>query len=126
MNKAISQLKISPTLRGLLYRPGDPVVIEGGLNSPTGLGATAIVGTTTSGSIQRINVTNGGYGFREYPNSVIEITNGGGALAIIGSLDPTPANTANVTIPVDFIGLKTSVVLGNTNYFFTIKNQHTI
>jgi hypothetical protein len=115
----ISQLKISPTLRGLLYRPGDPVVIEGGLNSPTGLGATAIVGTTTSGSIQRINVTNGGYGFREYPNSVIEITNGGGALAIIGSLDPTPANTANVTIPVDFIGLKTSVVLGNTNYFFT-------
>jgi hypothetical protein len=115
----ISQLKISPTLRGLLYRPGDPVVIEGGLNSPTGLGATAIVGTTTSGSIQRINVTNGGYGFRAYPNSVIEITNGGGALAIIGSLDPTAANTANVTIPVDFIGLKTSVVLGNTNYFFT-------
>ena len=114
----ISQLKISPTLRGLLYRPGDPVVIEGGLNSPTGVGATAIVGTTTSGSIQRINVTNGGYGFREYPNSVIEITNGGGALAIIGSLDPTPANTANVTIPVDFIGLKTSIVIGNTNYFF--------
>jgi len=114
----ISQLKISPTLRGLLYRPGDPVVIEGGLNSPTGVGATAIVGTTTSGSIQRINVTNGGYGFRAYPNSVIEITNGGGALAIIGSLDPTAANTANVTIPVDFIGLKTSVVIGNTNYFF--------
>jgi len=122
----ISQLKISPTLRGLLYRPGDPVVIEGGLNSPTGIGATAIVGTTTSGSIQRINVTNGGYGFRTYPNSVIEITNGGGALAIIGSLDPTTANTANVSIPVDFIGLKTSVVLGNTNYFFSnVANSNT-
>jgi len=115
----ISQLKISPTLRGLLYRPGDPVVIEGGLNSPTGVGATAIIGTTTSGSIQRINVTNGGYGFRTYPNSVIEITNGGGALAIIGSFDPSAANTANVSIPVDFIGLKTSIVIGNTNYFFT-------
>ena len=115
----ISQLKISPTLRGLLYRPGDPVVIEGGLNSPTGIGATAIVGTTTSGSIQRINVTNGGYGFRPYPNSVIEITNGGGALAIIGSFDPSTANTANVSVPVDFIGLKTSIVIGNTNYFFT-------
>ena len=114
----ISQLKISPTLRGLLYRPGDPVVIEGGLNSPTGIGATGIVGVTTSGSIERINLINGGYGFRTYPNSVIEITNGGGALAIIGSLDPTAANTANVTIPVDFIGLKTSVVIGNTNYFF--------
>jgi hypothetical protein len=61
---------------------------------------------------------NGGYGFRTYPNSVIEITNGGGALAIIGSLDPTAANTANVNIPIDFIGLKTSIVIGNTNYFF--------
>jgi hypothetical protein len=114
----ISQLKISPTLRGLLYRPGDPVVVEGGLNSPTGLGATAIVGTTTSGSIQRINVTNGGYGFRTYPNSVIEITNGGGALAIIGSLDPSTANTANVSIPVDLIGLKTSIAIGAANYNF--------
>lgn len=114
----ISQLKISPTLRGLLYRPGDPVVIEGGLNSPTGIGATAIVGTTTSGSIQRINVTNGGHGFRAYPNSVIEITNGGGALAIIGSLDPSTANTANVSIPIDLIGLKTSIAIGAANYNF--------
>ena len=114
----ISQLKISPTLRGLLYRPGDPVVVEGGLNSPTGMGATAIVGTTTSGSIQRINVTNGGYGFRPYPNSVIEITNGGGALAIIGSFDPSAANTANVSIPVDLIGLKTSIAIGAANYNF--------
>jgi len=114
----ISQLKISPTLRGLLYRPGDPIVIEGGLNSPTGIGATGIVGVTTSGSIQRINLTNGGYGFRTYPNSVIEITNGGGALAIIGSLDPTAANTANVSIPIDFIGLKTSVLIGAANYNF--------
>ena len=114
----ISQLRINPTLRGLLYRPGDPVVIEGGLNSPTGIGATAIVGTTTSGSIQRINLINGGYGFRPYPNSVIEITNGGGALAIIGSFDPSAANTANVSIPIDFIGLKTSVLIGAANYNF--------
>jgi len=114
----ISQVKINPDFRGLLYRSGDPVVIEGGLNSPTGLGATAVVGTTTSGSIERINLINGGFGFRANPNSEIEITNGGGATAVVGSLDPSAANSAVVTIPSDSIAIRRLITIGNTNYNF--------
>jgi len=115
----ISQIKVSSTYRGLLYQPGDPIIVYNGLSSNTGHGATAEVGTTTKGSIQRIKVENGGYGYRAYPNTVIGITNAPGAIAIIGSLDPSAANTANATfIPTDYIGQKHAVQIGANNYFF--------
>ena len=66
----INQIKISPTNRGLLYHPGDPVIVYNGLSSNTGIGATAIVGDTTKGSIQRINVINGGFGYTAKPNTM--------------------------------------------------------
>ena len=115
----ISQIKIDPSYRGLLYQPGDPIIVFNGLSSNTGHGATAEVGTTTTGSIQRIKVENGGYGYRAYPNTVLGITNAPGAIAIIGSLDPSAANTANATfIPTDYIGQKRLVQIGANNYFF--------
>jgi hypothetical protein len=114
----LSQLKIDPNNRGLLYQPGDPVVVYGGLNSNTGLGATGIVSSTTTGSIQRINVTNGGYGYRYDPNTVITITNAPGAIANVATLNSTGG--ANVAvIPIDSIALKRFITIGNTNFSFS-------
>jgi len=61
----VNQIKIDPLRRGLLYETGDPVIVYGGLNPNTAnpVGATAEVGETTSGSIERINVVDGGFGY---------------------------------------------------------------
>lgn len=116
----INQIKIDPKRRGLLYQPGDPVIVYNGLSSNTGLGATAVVGTTTAGAIQRINVLTGGYGYTAFPNTLISITKAPGANAVIGSLDPSAANIANVGLfPIDSIALKKDILLSNANYFFT-------
>ena len=115
----ISSITVNPNNRGLFYSPGNPVVVYGGLNSNTGHGAAATVGTVTSGSIQRINIVSGGYGYQVYPNTTINITNGGGALAHIGSVNTAPSVTANVSlIPLDSIALKRYITIGNTQYNF--------
>jgi len=59
----ISQIKIDPKNRGLLYVTGDPVIIYGGLNSENGLGASAIISETTTGSIRSIVVVTSGFGY---------------------------------------------------------------
>ena len=116
----ISQLRINPNYRGLLYRPGDPVIVYNGLSSNTGHGATAVVNQTTSGAIQRIKVEYGGYGYTPNPSTLINITNAPGALAIVGGVNTTAANIANVTfVPTNYIGQKQAVLIGATNYFFS-------
>jgi hypothetical protein len=116
----ISQIRIDPNRRGLLYQTGDPVVIYGGLNSANGLGASATVASTTSGSIQRINVVDGSYGFRDDPNTIISLTNAPGASAVVASVDPDPTKTANVTLlSIESIFPKRLITIGNTNYGFT-------
>ena len=115
----ISQININPKYRGLYYKPGDPVIVYGGLNSPTGQGAYAKVGTTTSGSIQQVNVINGGYGYTLSPNTVINTTNSGGAILSIGGLNPDPQKSANASlIPINYISLKKDITIGNTQYNF--------
>jgi len=86
----ISQIKINSTNRGQLYQPGDPIVVYDGLNAnvPFPIGATAIVGETTKGSIQRINMVNGGFGYSTKPNTTIRITGAAGAKANVGSISP--------------------------------------
>jgi hypothetical protein len=88
----ISQIKINPTSRGLTYQPGDPVVVYGGLNANVAnpIGATAKVGEITKGSLQRINVVNGGYGYTLKPNTIIVIEDSAisGARANVGSISP--------------------------------------
>jgi len=125
----ISQIKIDPNNRGLLYQAGDPVIVYGGLNSANGHGAQASVGTTTSGSIQNINVVNEGFGYTNYPNTILNITNAPGALAYVGSLNPAANSEANVAyVPLDSIALKQYITLGNTNYNFAnvaISNANT-
>ena len=93
---SISAVNINSTKRGQLYTgrsttySGDPVVFYGGLNSANGIGATAYVYETTTGSLRDITVVNGSYGYRADPNTYIRITGGGGsgAIANVGSIDP--------------------------------------
>ena len=116
----ISQIKIDPNNRGLLYQPGDPVVVYGGLNSEEGIGATATVGTTTTGSIQRVSTLNGGFGYRVNPYGKVSVTNAPGAILEIGSLSPSSANAANATyVPIDYIGKKYLTTIGAANYVFS-------
>jgi len=113
----ISKITIDSNSRGVYYQPGDPVVLYGGLNAPDGHGATAEVDSVTSGSIQFINTIHGGYGYTAYPNTIINITNAPGAIAIVQSLNP--AGIANVSfIPTDEILPKINVEIGANNYFF--------
>lgn len=125
----VSQIKIDPKNRGLFYSPGDPVIVYNGLSSNTGIGAIAQVANTTAGSIQRINTLTGGYGYTNSPNTTIDITNGGGAGAVVGSLNPAANGVANVTFaPVDTISLKRFIQIGNSNYHFSnvaISNANT-
>lgn len=125
----ISRITPNSTKRGLLYQPGDPVIVYGGLNSNTGIGATASITETTAGSIQRIKVENGGYGYREDPNTKISILNGGGAIAVVGGINPSETTDANVTfIPTDVISLKRFSQIGSADYEFSnlaISNANT-
>lgn len=128
----ISQVNINPNYRGLLYKPNDPVIVYGGLNSPTDHGAVAQISETTTGAIRRIQVIQGGYGFREIEkdesgieledninaNTIIDIKNGGGAVASVLYIDPTANTIANVaTIPIDYIGKKSHIKLSDQYYF---------
>ena len=90
----VSQVSIDPKNRGLQYVVGDPVIVYGGLNDANGVGAIARVKETTTGSIERINVTSGGFGYRLSPNTRINITPTNGAAA------PIKRNTSCIQIPV--------------------------
>jgi len=116
----ITQVNIDPNNRGLLYNPGDPVSIYGGLNSNTGIGASASVSVTTKGSIQSIRVFNEGYGYRVAPNTVISISGGSTAAATVTGVDTDPNKTANVSlVPINTIGNQSSIKLNANNYNFT-------
>lgn len=134
----ISNIKISPTATGQLYvgantlygYAGDPVVVYGGLSNTISnpVGATAYVGTVTTGSIQSIGVTAEGFGYSSSSSAnsfytTIKITGGNGAAANVYSLDPL--NFSNVAvIPSDSIapkiaaanggGYPTNILLGNS------------
>jgi hypothetical protein len=115
----ISQIKIDSKNRGLLYQPGDPVIVYGGLETTNGHGATAVVDKTTAGSILNINVLNPGYGYFNSPNTLINITNAPGAQAVVGSLDPSANGVATVAyIPSDSISPKQYTRLDSLNYGF--------
>lgn len=107
---SISAVNIDSKKRGQLYKgrsgtySGDPVVFYGGLNAANGIGASAFVLETTTGSLRDITVINGSYGYREDPNTYIRITGGGGsgAIANVGSVDP--ASEINVAfVPQNYM-----------------------
>jgi hypothetical protein len=114
----ISQIRINPRNRGLFYEPGDPVIVEGGLNPDTEnpIGATAVVGQTTTGSITRLVVSDPSDGYRTFPNSAISFTGGGGsgATAIVSLIDES--KLSNVTlISSNTLGILSNVQIGDAN-----------
>ena len=109
---SISSLKVNPNRRGLLYLgqsssyPGDPVVFYGGLNLNTAnpIGANAYVHETTLGSLDRLDMINGSYGYRLDPNTFISITGGGGTGAAANVVTIDPAGLVRTTwIPQDYL-----------------------
>jgi hypothetical protein len=116
----ISQINIDSNYQGLYYQPGYPVIVYGGLaNVANPHQAVAQVGTVTSGSIQRINTLDGGYGYTSSPNTVISFTNAPGAAAVVGSLDPTPSKAANATfVPTDSISSSLGIRINSSYSFF--------
>jgi hypothetical protein len=114
----ISQIRVNPRNRGLFYEPGDPVIVEGGLNPDTEnpIGATAVVGQTTTGSITRLVVSNPSDGYQVFPNSAITFSGGGGsgATAAVRLIDDSKAS--NVTfVSSNTLGIVTNVQIGNAN-----------
>jgi hypothetical protein len=116
----VSQLLIDPKNRGLLYQPGDPVIVDGGLEYSTGVGAKGQISVTTAGSITSANVVTGGYGYTT--NSAITVTKAPGAIITIPTFTQggyNPAGIANVSVPINSIALKQNIVIGNSNYNFS-------
>lgn len=118
---AISNININKNYRGLKYKVGDPVVVYGGTENPaTALRAVAEVSETTQGSIQALNIRDGGYGYRVDPNTKIIFTGGGGsgAIAHVQTVN-TSSQAANVTfIGSDSIALRQHIRLDAAQYNF--------
>jgi hypothetical protein len=107
----ISNIIINPNNRGNYYQSGDPVIAFGGLDDiENGIGAEAEVQEVTLGSIQRVRVENGSWGYRETPNTFIFVTPDSGR-PIITVAGVNPANTINVTVVQDSLELKKNIVL---------------
>jgi hypothetical protein len=83
---SLSEIKIDPRFRGAFYNVNDPVTIVGGLNplANNPIGAIADVGQITSGGVENIFITDGGFGFRnptddlyaDTPTSIVDFKGG--------------------------------------------------
>ncbi|CAB4221982.1 hypothetical protein UFOVP1655_7 [uncultured Caudovirales phage] len=129
----ISQVIVNQKFQGSKYQGantatgyiGDPVVFDGGLNTITGHGAKASVEEVTTGSITRILVDEGGYGYTEpndaeipdpaiLANTKISIAYSGGALAHVGGITTTHETISTVTfIPRDMVPINYDNNLNN-------------
>ena len=126
----ISQININPKARGLYYRPGDPIIVYGGLNSTTSnpISATAEVGTTTSGSIKSISIVKNGFGFRQYPNTQLVISDSktSGAIAIIGPITTTLPPTPTINDGGTGYLVGDAVVSGNSTSYIAFADVNSV
>ena len=125
--KVVGQInKVNFSNQGSLYQAGDPLVFYGGLTSSSGIGASAFVTGVSSGSIQSITVSSGGYGYRAQTNTSISIATVGATTqpsATVFSLNPAnSANVAFLTINTLDSGNLMSVVLSSNNYSSNTRN----
>lgn len=94
--------------RGLFYNVGDPVVVTGGLNiTPEANDAAAIVGDVTQGSIEAVNMTFAGYGYRVYSNTEV---------IVLRSLGDDP--NANDSTDLRVLNVNTSACTSNSQRNF--------
>jgi hypothetical protein len=123
---SLSNITINPDRRGKYYKVGDPVVLENGFSQLTQnpVGATAVISEVTTGQIQKVVMTNSGYGYRTYPNSEITVIKSDGtvdsnAVCIVSLVDESnPANVAYISN--DCIEENLFISLGANNYNFSI------
>ena len=129
---SISSVNVDSKKRGQLYTgrsttySGDPVVFYGGLREDTAnpIGAEAFVLETTLGSLRDITLIDGSYGYREDPNTYIQIRGGGGSGAIANVSSVDPAGLINVAfIPKDYLSNAVrNTKIGANNYAFFAAN----
>lgn len=120
----VNQVLIDPQQQGSLYQVNDPVVFYGGLSSVNGHGASAYVDAVSTGSLQSLTVSAGGYGYTTSPNTIVNFSVTGSApvtpIAIIPSYGVNTNFPANVAfLPTDTIGSiagNGSVYIGNTAF----------
>lgn len=119
----VASLEINPKFRGVRYKKGDPVILDGGINPEIEFpkNAEAEVNNVTQGGLKKILVKDGSFGFRTDPNTTISITGGGleafGAKAIVSAV----ANTGMMpvtNIPVDRILPYANTSLDSVSYGF--------
>lgn len=117
---ALSNVRINPKRRGRKYLTGDPVILNGGID-PTSTNpkkAVAVVGNVTTGSIDSVSVIKGGYGFRLFSNTLIDVisANGVGSNVVVSGVDSS--NSISINYAVDSIVYKESVLLSASDYGF--------
>jgi hypothetical protein len=118
---SLSEIRIDPRFRGAFYNVNDPVTIVGGLNplANSPIGAIADVGQITSGGVENIFITDGGFGFRnpvddlyaDNPTSIVDFKGGfidapslgQEAKATVSLIDT--ANTRNVNVSTMTVSL---------------------
>ena len=118
---SLSEIRIDPRFRGAFYNVDDPVTIVGGLNplANSPIGAIASVGQTTSGGVETVFITDGGFGFRDpvddlyadNPTSIVDfkggfvdaLSLGQEAKATVSLVDT--ANTRNVNVSTMTVSL---------------------
>jgi hypothetical protein len=118
---SLSEIRINPRFRGSFYNVNDPVTIVGGLNPLTidPIGAIADVGQITSGGVENLFITDGGFGFRnpvddlyaDNPTSIVDFKGGfinapslgQEAKATVSLVDT--ANTRNVNVSTMTVSL---------------------
>lgn len=126
---SLSHITINKNKRGQLYKVGDPVILEGGLNPLEPItdssSASAIISEVTTGQIQKILITDGGYGYRTHPNSEVNVITTDGnidsnAVCIVSIVDEFSPNAANVAyISEDAIIDNLYISIGDSEYNFT-------
>lgn len=122
---SLSSIDINKNRRGKYYKVNDPVVITGGfsLDNISPIGASGYISEVTTGQILNVVVTNGGYGYTLFPNTVIDIVKSDGTVDSVANCIVSLVDTSS---PADVGFICDSciednlfTVLGNTTFNFS-------
>jgi hypothetical protein len=121
-NISLFRNRLGVVQTGRKYKPGDPVVIFGGLNpdSDEAVKAVATVQNVSTGGIESVSLTNPGYFFRADPNSEVRIfsDSGIGASLLISAIwEDGGANSDTFNFNTDALVYKRDIVLNDEDGF---------
>jgi ribosomal protein S17E len=130
----ISNIKLFKNRFGVVqsgknYKIGDPVTIFGGLNtdSPDAVQAEASVKEVTLGDIEYVKLENGGYFFRDTPNSLVTVysSSGIGANVLIDAIWEDSSNSELFSFNTDSLMRKYETKLDNSVVGYSFENVAT-